>query len=139
MAGASDSRIRIAFGVLNALAGLVVLVGVFLVAQPRYWVLDLPALLIGGAQLVSTIGLLAKRRWALRALAVAAWLSLVLGLMVVFAIVLSMVFLRSIHGDYGLAGLAVSGLIVALLVPYVVVVPVLELLWLGRQRSELAA
>ena len=139
MAGGSDSRVRIAFGVLNALAGLVVLVGVFLVAQPRYWVLDAPALLIGGVQLVSAVGLLARLRCALRALAVAAWVSFVLGLLVVFAIVVSMVFLRSIHGDYGVAGLAVSGLIVALLVPYVVALPALELLWLKRQRSEPAS
>ncbi|MEP7049631.1 MAG: hypothetical protein ABJB12_04730 [Pseudomonadota bacterium] len=137
MAEASDSRVRIAFGVLNGIAGVVLLVGVFVVAQPRFWVLDVPAALIGVAQLASSVSLLARLRWALRALAIAAWVSFVLGLIIVFLIVLTMAFLRGIHGDYGVAALAVSGLVVALLVPYVVVLPALELLWLQRQRSEL--
>lgn len=137
MALGSDSRVRIAFGVLNGIAGIVLLVGVFVVVQPRFWVLDVPAALIGVAQLASAVGLLARVPWALRALAVAAWLSFVLGLCIVFLIVLTMLFLRGIHGDYGVAAMAVSGLVVALLVPYIVVLPALELLWLHRQRTGL--
>lgn len=137
MALGSDSRVRIAFGVLNGIAGCVILVGVFVVVQPRFWVLDVPAALIGVAQLASSVSLLARLRWALRALAVAAWLSFVLGLVILFLIVLTMLFLRGIHGDYGVAALAVSGLVVALLVPYIVVLPALELLWLQRQRAGL--
>ena len=133
----ADSRVRIAFGVLNAISGVVVLVGVFMLAQPRFWALDVPAALIGMAQLASAVSLLARLRWALRALAVAAWVSFVLGLAVVFLIVLTMLFLRGIHGDYGVAALAVSGLIVALLLPYIVVLPALQLLWLKQRRAEL--
>ncbi len=136
MAGGSDSGMRVTFGVLNAIAGLVLLCGVFVLARPRYWALDVPAAAIGVVQCVSAIGLLAKRRWDLRALAVAAWLSFTLGLAVVFAVVLTMVFLRGVHGAYGLAALVVSGLVVALLVPYIVVLPALELLWLKRRRAE---
>jgi hypothetical protein len=136
MAGGSDSRVRVAFGVLNALSGVVLLCGVFVVVEPRFWALDVPAALIAAAQLSSAVGLLARQRWALRALSVAAWVSFVLGLLVVFLIVLTMVFLRGIHGDYGVAALAVSGLVVALLVPYTVVLPALELLWLKRQQAE---
>ena len=139
MADGFDPRVRIAFGVLNGLAGVVVLVGVFGVAEPRFWALDVPAALIGVAQLASAVSLLARLRWALRALQVAAWLTFVLGLVVVFLVVLTMLFLRGIHGDYGVAAMAVSGLVVALLVPYVVVLPALELLWLKRQRTELGS
>ncbi len=136
MAGGSDSGMRLTFGVLNAIAGLIVLLGVLVLAQPRYWALDLPAAAIGIVQWVSAVGLLAKRRWGLRALTIAAWLSFVLGLAVVFLVVLTMVFLRGVHGSYGMAALVVSGLVVALLVPYIVVVPALELLWLKRRQSE---
>jgi hypothetical protein len=136
MAAQSDSRAPLTFGLLNGVAGLVLLVGVFVLAQPRFWALDVPALLIGAVQLASAVALLARLPWALRALSVAAWVSFVLGLAVVFLIVVSMVFLRAIHGDYGVAALAVSGLVVALLVPYIVVLPALELLWLGKQRAE---
>jgi len=127
---------RVTFGVLNALSALVLLVGVFGVVEPRFWALDVPLSLIALVELVSAVGLLAKLPWALRALTVAAWVSFVLGLLVVSLILLTIVFLRGIHGDYGVAALAVSGLIVALLVPYVAVLPAVELLWLKRQRAE---
>ena len=135
MSGA-ERRVSIAFGVWNAIAAVVLLSGAFLVVQPRFWALDVPLALIALVQGVSALGLLTRRAWAERALRVAAWSAFVLGLLVLSAIVLSMVFLRGIHGDYGVAALAVSGLIIALLVPYVLVLPVLELLWLGRQRAE---
>jgi hypothetical protein len=128
---------RITFGVLNAVSALVLLVGVFAVVQPRFWVLDVPAAIIAFVDLVSAVGLLARLPWALRALTVSAWVSFVLGLTIVTLIIVTIVFLRGIHGDYGVAALAVSSLIVLLLVPYTVVLPALQLLWLKRQRAEL--
>ncbi len=127
---------RVTFGVLNALSALVLLVGVFGVVEPRFWALDVPAAIIALVELVSAVGLLARLPWALRALTVSAWVSFVLGLTIVSLILITIVFLRGIHGDYGLAALAVSGLIIALLVPYTVLLPALELLWLKRQRIE---
>ncbi|HEY3253276.1 MAG TPA: hypothetical protein VGJ91_04985 [Polyangiaceae bacterium] len=127
---------RVTFGVLNGLSAVVLLAGVFGVVQPRYWALDLPAAIIALVQLVSAVGLLARLPWAQRALTIAAWVSFVLGLSIVSLIVITIAFLRGIHGDYGLGALIVSGLIVALLVPYTVVLPALELLWLKRQRAE---
>src|SRR5258708_37162062 len=64
--------------------------------------------------LASAVALLARLPWALRALSIAAWVSFVLGLFLVGMIVLSMVFLRGIHGEVGIAALAISGLILAL-------------------------
>ena len=127
---------RVTFGVLNAVSALVLLVGVFAVVQPRFWVLDVPAAIIAIASLVSAVALLARLPWALRALTVSAWVSFVLGLTIVTLIAITIVFLRGIHGDYGVAALAVSSLIILLLVPYTVVLPAIELLWLKRQRAE---
>ena len=135
----TDARLRVAFAVWNATAAAVLLVGVYLVVQPRFWALDVPLTAVALLELTSAVALLAKLSWARRALTVAAWVSFVLGLLVVSLIVLTMVFLRGIHGDYGVAALAVSGLIVALLVPYVIVLPALELLWLKRRGSELGS
>ncbi len=127
---------RLTFGVLNALSALVLLVGVFGVVQPRFWALDVPAAIISLVQLLSAVGLLARLPWALRALEVSAWVCFVLGLTIVSLIVITIVFLRGVHGDYGVGALAVSGLIVALLLPYTLLLPALELLWLKRQRAE---
>jgi hypothetical protein len=127
---------RITFGVLNALSALVLLVGLFGVVQPRFWALDVPLVGIALVELASAVALLAKLPWAMRALTVSAWVTFVLGLLVVSLILITIAFLRGIHGDYGLAALAVSTLVVALLVPYTLVLPALELLWLKRQRVE---
>ena len=127
---------RLTFGILNALSALVLLVGLFGVVQPRFWALDVPLVTIALLELVSAVGLLAKLPWAMRALTVSAWASFGLGLLVVSLILLTMVFLRGIHGDFGVAALAVSSLIVALLVPYILLLPTIELLWLKRQRLE---
>lgn len=135
MTGLSNPA-RLTFGILNVLTALILSGGLFVVVQPRFWAFDLPVALIALLQWVSGVALLAKLRWATRALGVAAWASFGLGLLVISLVVLSMVFLRGILGDYGVAALAVSGLIVALLVPYVLLLPALELLWLKRAPSE---
>ena len=131
----TDVRVRVAFGVFDALTALVLLVGLYVLIEPRFWALDVPLTAIALLKLVSAGALLARLPWALGALSVSAWVSFVLGLLVLSLIVLSMTFFRSIHGDYGVAALAVSGLIVALLVPYILVLPALELLWLKRQSA----
>lgn len=127
---------RLTFGILNLLVALILTCGVFVVVQPRFWALDVPLALIACAQLVSGVALLLRLPWALRALSVAAWAAFGLGLLVISLIILSMVFLRGILGDYGVAALAVSGLIVALLVPYLLVLPAVELLWLKRASES---
>lgn len=127
---------RLTFGSLNLLVALILLGGVFAVVQPRFWALDAPLSLIAVSQLVSGVALLARMPWAQRALSVAAWVSFGFGLLVISLVVLSMAFMRGILGDNGVAALAVSGLIVALLVPYVLLLPALELLWLKRGPGE---
>ena len=135
MSGLSNAA-RLTFGISNLLVALILLGGVFVVVQPRFWGLDAPLALIALVQLTSGVGLLLRLPWAARALRVSAWVSFASGLLVISLVVLSMVFLRGILGDYGVAAMAVSGLIVALLVPYVLVLPALELLWLKRASSE---
>src|SRR5258708_6127654 len=95
----AERRARLAFGVWNAIGAVVLLSGVFLVVQPRFWGLDVPLAAIALVQAVSAVALLTNRAWAERALSIAAWAGFVLGLAVLSAVVLSMVFLRGIHGD----------------------------------------
>jgi hypothetical protein len=136
MAILPGSRVRIVFAVLNTLVAVILLVGVFGLIKPRFWAIDLPAGLLSAVELVSAVALLARLPWALRALAVAAWVTFVGGLLLVGLIVLTMVFLRSVHGEDGVAATAVSGLILALIVPYTLVLPTAQLLWLKHQLTE---
>jgi len=110
-------------------------VGVGLI-QPRYWVVDVPATLIALVELASAVALFAKLPWARRALTIAAWIAFVGGLLLVALIVLTIVFLRTIHGEDGMVATLVSGLVIALILPYTVLLPTVQLLWLKRQTSE---
>lgn len=131
----SDPRVRVAFGIWNALSALVLGVGLFAVVEPRFWVLDLPLGAIAFVDLAAAVALFGRFSWARPALTLAAWLGFGLGLLVISLIALTMSYLRGIHGDPGSAGLAVCALVIALLVPYTVVLPALELLWLNKLRS----
>jgi len=128
--------VRLLFAVSNALVALILLVGVFGLIQPRFWALDVPAGVLASIELVSALALFARLPWALRALALAAWITFVGGLLLVGLVVLTMVFLRSIHGEDGFVATAVSGLVLLLLVPYTLLLPILQLLWLKRQALE---
>ena len=134
MALVSDARVRIIFGVLNTLVALILLVGIGLI-QPRLWAVDLPIALLALVELVSAAALFARLRWALRALLITAWITFVGGLILVALIVLTMVFLRSVHGEDGMVATAVSGLVIALVVPYTLLLPAVQLLWL-KPRLE---
>ncbi len=136
MATVSESRARVSFAVLNALVAVILLVGVFGLMQPRFWAVDCPAALLAGVELVSAVALLARLPWALRALSIAAWVTFIGGLGLVALIVLTMVFLRSVHGEDGMVATAVSGLVLALLVPYTLLLPVVQLLWLKARVGE---
>ncbi len=136
MAVLPEARVRLIFAVLNALVAVILLVGVFGLIQPRFWVLDVPAGLLSAVELVSAVALFARLPWALRALSVAAWVTFSIGLLLVGLIVLTMVFLRSVHGEDGFVATAVSGLVVALLVPYTLLLPTVQLLWLKRPLGE---
>jgi len=132
-----DTRVRVTFAALNALAGVVLLVAVALV-KPRFWLLDLPVALIAFTDLACAAGLFLNARWQFLALRIAAWVSLGAGLLLVALVVLTISFLRGILGDYGVAAMAVCGLVIALLVPYTLLLPIVELLWLGPARAEAA-
>jgi hypothetical protein len=136
MAILPESRVRIVFAVLNVLVAAILLVGVFGLIRPRFWAIDLPAALLAAVELVSAVALFLRMPWALRALGVAAWVTFAGGLLLVGLIVLTMVFLRSVHGEDGLVAAAVSGLILALIVPYTLVLPAVQLLWLKHQLAE---
>jgi len=132
-----QQRVRgvIGFAIGNFVPALVLGVGLY--ALPvRFWVVDV---LVVAAVLGVTGGsgvALARPALSLRALKVAALALLAIGLLLVGAAALSAAFLSGVHGDYGRGGTLLMLLILFLMVPYTLVYPVLELLWLhGKQKS----
>lgn len=128
---ARDRRARIGFGIGNVAIALFVLVGVFRFLPTRWWVVDagaaVVALLLGG----SGAALLAKAKIAAKLTRVASAFVLVLGLLLFTALVTTAGWLSGVYGQVGLSGAVVFGLVAALVLPYIVVFPAVELAWIG--------
>jgi hypothetical protein len=123
------------FAVGNLAAALMLSVGLY--ALPvRFW----PADVLVGAAIAGVAGgsvvALARRPLAWQALRVAALTLLGIGLLVIAAAALSLAFLSGVHGDYGRGGVVLMTLVLFLALPYTLVYPVLELLWLHARRGK---
>jgi hypothetical protein len=116
----------------NALLALALLAGVFGALPVRYWAVDAPSLLMAALLLISAYGLLRRSAWGLRALQISALCELAFGLAAVAALVLGVSYLGGVHGEVGRSGLIIAIVGSALLIPYLVIYPSLQLLWIHR-------
>jgi hypothetical protein len=124
------------FALGNALLAALLVLGVFRALPVRYWAVDLPSVLLAGLLLLSSYGLLRRRAWCLRALRVCALCELVVGLSAVAALLLAVSYLGGVHGEVGRSALIVASAGSALLLPYLVVYPSLQLLWVQREAAQ---
>ena len=132
-----DPRARIGFGVANVAVAAFVLAGVFRLLPTRWWVVDAGAAIV--ATLLGTSGVALLRAWsaAERITRVAAATVLVIGLALVTAIVATAGWISGVYGQVGTSGAIIFGLVGALVVPYVVVLPVAELAWIGPRARPM--
>ena len=118
------------FALGNLVPTLVLGVGLF--ALPvRWWPADV---VIGAAVLTllaTTAVTFARPAFARQVLRIAARVLLGTGLVLIAVATLSLAFLAGIHGDFGRGGVSLMVLVLLLVLPYAVVYPVVELLWLG--------
>jgi len=126
-------RGRIGFGVVNVLLAIAVAVGVFRLLPARWWLVD-----AGGAILVALYGasgvaLLANRSVARRLTQFAAGVGLVLGLSLFAALVITAFWLKGVYAQTGATGAIVFTLVALLVFPYLVVLPAIELVWIGKR------
>lgn len=126
-----DPRARVGFGIANVAVAAFVLVGVFRLLPTRWWVVDLGAVVVGALLGASGAGLLGRWKSAERITRAAAAVVLALGLALVMAVVATAGWLSGVYGQVGATGAIIFGLVGALVVPYVVVLPAVELAWLG--------
>jgi hypothetical protein len=118
--------------------------GVFVALPARWWPVDTVACLLTVIELASGIGLLARARWGVPVARVAGAVVLGIGLVAVSLLAMTASWLSSIYGPVGLGGAIVLGFVAALLVPYLVVLPIAQLVSLqpdgdaARRGSERA-
>jgi hypothetical protein len=125
---------RLAFGAVDLVSAALVLFCVFGALPSRFWPVDgaavLLAALLGGAG----VGLVAGKPWAPRVARLASLVVLIVGLALVATLALTASYLSGIYGPVGRGGATILVLVAALALPYLVVLPGAQLVWLGRTR-----
>ncbi|MGK0360877.1 MAG: hypothetical protein ACI9U2_003191 [Bradymonadia bacterium] len=118
------------------LAGLL-LFSVFGLLPGRWWVVDVPAGLIGLLLVGSAIGFIRRDPLGLKVARVATWVVLLFGAVTFAALCYAAAFAAGVQGVLG-KGVAIAYAL-ALVLPvgtYFVLLPVIELRWLKRQRLK---
>jgi hypothetical protein len=126
------------FGALNLVSAMLLGVGVFLGLPDRYLPVDAGAVLLILLLSIAGVGLLAGARWSQQVATVAASATLGLGLLLIALLSISASYLAGIYGPVGRGGAVIFVLVIALAVPYLVVLPAAQLVWLARARSRAA-
>jgi hypothetical protein len=131
----SRSLVSRTFAVGNILLAGLVLWAAFTGLTARDLWVDGPAVLLAAMLVASAAGLMRNAPWALRLLRACASIELLIGLVAIAALALSASYLVGTHGDLGQSGALTMTLVLALMLPYLVVYPVMQLIWVyARQR-----
>jgi hypothetical protein len=131
-----DRRARIGFGVANLAVAAFVVGGVFRFLPTRWWVVDTGAVVVGLLLGSSGLALLCKLPIAEPLTRIASAVVLVLGLALFTAIVTTAGWIGGVYGQVGMSGAIIFGLVAALVLPYVVVLPAVELAWIGPRTKS---
>ena len=126
---------RTGFGTADLVSAVLVYIGVFQGLPARYWPVDVPAIAVILLFAAAGSGLLGQAPWAPRVAWIAAAFSLTLGLLLVTTLAITASYLSGIYGPVGRGGSLILGLAAALALPYLVVLPIAQLLWIGPFRA----
>ncbi len=123
-------RAALVFGIADLLTAAVVGLGVFVALPSRWWPVDSAAVVLTTLQLAGGIGLVARTTWADRAARVASAVALAMGLFVVTVLAVTASWLSGIYGPVGTGGAIILALVAVMVLPYLVVLPAVQLVWL---------
>jgi hypothetical protein len=131
-------RASLVFGVADLLTAALVTVGVFMGLPARWAPVDVAAGALIVAKLASGVLLVARAHWAPRMATLGAALALVFGLVLVTALALTASWLSGVYGPVGRGGALLLTLVAALALPYLVVLPLVQLVWLRSGTLRVA-
>ena len=132
-ASTRSARATRAFGAANLTSAALVVFGVFVALPARWWPVDIAAAVVSALLALAGAGLLARTAWAERASRAASFFALGLGLALVATVALTASYLSGIYGPVGRGGSIILVLVAALALPYLVVMPAVQLVWLGSR------
>ena len=116
---------------IDVLTAVLVLFGVFVALPARWWPVDSVAAALGGVEIAAAIGLFIGAGWGVRLARAAAALALGIGLFAVSTLAVTASWLSGVYGPVGRGGAIVLALTAALAFPYLVGLPIAQLLWLS--------
>jgi hypothetical protein len=125
-------RAALAFGTADLARAAIIAVGVFAGLPSRWVPVDAVALVLVALDLSAGIGLLAGTSWASRAARLGSATMLAVGLALITVLAVTASWLSGVYGPVGFGGAVLAVLVAALALPYLVVLPVVQLLWLRR-------
>ena len=128
---------NLAIACAQAVLGALLACGVWLGLPARWLPVDLVGTALAAGALSAAAIVLAPKRppLALRWVRIVVWAELGVGTLTVTLLAASMAQLAGSYGPVGAGGAVLMGTIVALVLPYLVALPALQLHWL-RSRSE---
>jgi hypothetical protein len=129
MSGSDLRRVRLAAAAQLVLAVLL-LVGVWVLLPARHWPIDTAGSALALLQLGAAAGLFARKPWGVRLGLIAGWVTLVAGATLVTALALTVAHLSGLYGPVGAGGALLMAVIAALVLPYLVFLPALQIAWL---------
>ncbi|MGA7123011.1 MAG: hypothetical protein WBY94_23110 [Polyangiaceae bacterium] len=135
-------RAAVVLGTLDLVSGALIAFGVFAALPARWWPVDITAAGLAALELASGIGLLLGARWSTLVARASAAVALALGLAAVSLLAVTASWLSSVYGPVGRGGGIVLALVAALAIPYLVALPVAQLVCLrpdgraGRAAPE---
>ena len=136
MSSIARDPIRLTFALGNVLFALLIVAGVFLALPVRWWPVDVLGVALAAVLAVSAAGLWLDARWRAAALRASALSQLAIGLVVFAALALAVSYLGGAYNQVGRAALSAFVVSSVLLIPYLIVYPTLQLLWLRRARGR---
>jgi hypothetical protein len=132
--------VRIAFGIANLFVAVLAYGGIFRGLPSRWLPVDLAGIVVIALMGASGMALLLNRRGAAPLARIASVVVLAIGMVLFAALVLTASWLAGVYGPIGRGGAAIFALVAAMVLPYVIVLPAAELLWLGwRDPAKRAA
>src|SRR5208283_935512 len=135
MNGRLSRRATLALGSVDVVTAAIVVFGVFVALPARWWPVDGVAAVLALIELVSGVCLLVRAPWALVLARAAATVALTVGLVAVTVLAMTASWLSGVYGPVGRGGGIVLALVAVLAFPYLVGLPIAQLLWLGPRST----
>jgi hypothetical protein len=112
------------------LLGVFLLIAVWGLLPARYAPIDVAGSALALLQLTASAGLFVRKPWAARVALIAGWAALVAGATLATLLAVTVAHLSGTYGPVGAGGAVLMAVIAALVLPYLVFLPALQVAWL---------